>query len=125
MRAQARLHDKHVPMTSPPSAAHLSTLPVKVRTLLQRALAAEGEGREKLVDRALEAAGFEYGPTLPLAETLTPMQRSIAELLALEDIVITNHGMPAYAEGRRRWLGLGPEEPGLLERTPRHREAHG
>jgi hypothetical protein len=104
-------------MAKPRSAAPLSALPVEVRTPLKRALASgDGETKKELVDKALEAAGFEYGPTLPLADRMSPLQRSVVEILAHDDVVISVHGLPAHAEGRRRWLGLGPEKPGLLER---------
>lgn len=56
---------------------------------------------------------------MPLPETLTPVQRALAELLAYEDDVspffeapeVRLFCMPETAANRRRWLGLDPGGP--------------
>lgn len=65
---------------------------------------------------AFEAAKFpEYDQTIPLAETLSPTHRALAELCASRaDFPLHRFAIPQTAWARRRWLGIDP--PSVLER---------
>lgn len=65
---------------------------------------------------AFEAAQFPpYAQTIPLAETLSPPQRALAELVASRaDMPLHRFAIPQTAWARRRWLGMDP--PSVLER---------
>jgi hypothetical protein len=97
-------------MSHPHEASLLSQLPGDVAALLRDAFVkTDGEEAQQGVYHALRALGFpdlsEIEPfVLPLATSLTPAQRTAAEVLAFRET--WPFDLPASPANRRHWLGL-------------------
>lgn len=102
----------------------LTSLPEPARSAMTTALEAPlGEWRtvQRDLDSALEAVNWPTLPApVPLAEDLSPVQRTIAVLLANRPgtYVPARFAMPISQWNRRRWLGLDP--PSTLESRVTH-----